>query len=157
MPRGRALLRQYVATPESATPRPVRLPPMRGNATMSVPAGDVLRLVEEVDAAETPVSTASATSSLLGARPIVAPLHRRNTRTLVPSALDDHTLAALTEDADWFGEISMSDLEGMDEAPRELPRILGAAVELSVFFAGLALGLGVQAALGFIAWQVLAG
>jgi hypothetical protein len=85
----------------------------------------------------------------------------------VPSALDAHTYTTLAQDDEWFGtdepetpptfedEWSMDDDTLEVEVIAELPRVLGAVVELGVFFAGLAIGLAVQGAFAVAVWTAL--
>ena len=132
MTRGRALLRNFVATPEPAEARPAKLPAMRGNQTMSAPARPDLWLLENDVSPQTPaadvedvVSGPQALSAvLLGAAPVPQPLRRRQAHTLVPSALDAHSFTTLTEDDEWFGDLAPPTSKTLvDEWPLDLSLI----------------------------------
>ena len=183
MARGRALLRNFTATPKPAEARPVKLPPMRGNKTLSAPARpDLWKLdpgpppsLDDEPVAEESVEAAQAAPvplALFGAKPVRIPRGGAGRATLVPSAFDAGTAGTLTEDGDleWFGGERAADADWTDEledtmdvawddseAVTELPRVLDAAVELTVFFAGLATGLAVQGAFAWLAWTTLIG
>ncbi|MFT6144157.1 MAG: hypothetical protein ACJAZO_002635 [Myxococcota bacterium] len=154
---------------------------MGGDRTLSAPARPDLWLCEEVtppvrtDVSEVDASGPQALSTaLLGASPVPKPLRRRHAHTLVPSALDAHTFATLSKDDAWFSdaEPTASDVEPgaaqpwdddwtLDEDTMDveiiqgLPRVLGAVVELGVFFMGLGIGLAVQGAFAWVVWTAL--
>lgn len=172
MTRGRALLRNYVATPEPDQTRPAKLPAMRGNQTMSAPARPDLWVLQngspDSKDVEEQTGPQELTTALLGASPVPQPLRRTQANTLVPSALDAHTFCNLPQsDDDWFAEREMEITDTWDEdwtldddtleidEIQELPRILGATVELGVFFSGIAIGLAVQGAFAWALWMAL--
>ena len=165
MARGRALLRNYTPTPEPEPPREVRLPPMRGNQTMSAPARPDLR--RDVQSARAPAPVAEPVPlAVLGARPMKAVREGRSSATLVPSAFDEQTMTPrVTADEPWFadedldldGGHTMDDVMTADDTITELPRVLDSMVELGVFFAGLATGLAVQGTLAWVAWTMVVG
>jgi hypothetical protein len=120
----------------------------------------------EVVADEGVTGPQALSAALLGAAPVPQPLRRRQAHTLVPSALDAHSYTTLTEDDEWFGAVEPEsaptfedewtldddtlEVETLEEdAVVELPRVLGAVVELGVFFTGLGIGLAVQGAFAF--------
>ncbi len=175
MTSGRALLRNYVAIPEPAEVQRTRLPVMRGDRTLSAPARPDLWLMENTSPTEASIGVVedgvtgpqALSMALLGASPVPQPLHRPRAHTLVPSALDAHSFTTLTQDDEWFGgadpaavqtweaEWALDDEALEAQTVQELPRVLGALVELGVFFAGLGIGLAVQGAFAFALWTAL--
>lgn len=157
MTRGRALLRNYVATPQPVEPRSTKLPRMHTDRTMSAPARPDLYLMQDTGPQEQDSGPVALSTALLGASPIPQPLRRQRANTMVPSALDAHTLEDdwTADDEPLHEEWTLDDDTLEVETIRELPRVLGAVVELGVFFAGLAIGLVVQGALAVAVWTAL--